>query len=69
MSNVTVSMKMSPKATGALYMKSIKQVERIVELEKAIHYATDYLDDNKLNSIVSGSKAHMELQKALKVSK
>ena len=36
------------------------------ELEKAIHYASDYLDDNKLNSIGSGSKAHMELREALK---
>jgi hypothetical protein len=27
-------MKMSPKATGALYMKSIKQEKRIVELEE-----------------------------------
>ena len=43
--------------------------ERIAELEKAIHYATDYLDDNKLNSIGHGSKAHMELKEALKEGK
>ena len=34
MSNTSVSMKMSPKAAGALYMKNIKQEERIAELEK-----------------------------------
>ena len=42
------------------------QQERIAELEEAIHYATDYLDDNKLNSIGHGSKAHNELKDALK---
>jgi hypothetical protein len=33
-SNVTVSMKLSLEATGALYMKSIRQEKRIAELEK-----------------------------------
>jgi hypothetical protein len=36
MSNVQVSIKMSPKAAGALYMKSLKQDERIAELEKEL---------------------------------
>ena len=36
MTSVTVSMKMSPKQAGALYMKSIKQDERIAELEKEL---------------------------------
>lgn len=40
--------------------------DRIEELEKAVHYATDYLDDNKLNSIGNGSKAHTELKESLK---
>ena len=39
---------------------------RIAELEKAIRYSSDYLDDNKLNSIGSGSKAHVELREAIK---
>jgi glycyl-tRNA synthetase alpha subunit len=38
MSNVQVSMKMSPKATGALYMKSLKQAEQIAELEKDLAF-------------------------------
>jgi hypothetical protein len=33
MSNVDVSIELSPKKTGALYMKSIDQAERITELE------------------------------------
>jgi molecular chaperone GrpE (heat shock protein) len=44
MSNITVSMKMSPKATGALYMKIIKQAEKIAELEKE---NTSLNDQNK----------------------
>jgi hypothetical protein len=43
MSNVTVSMKMSPKATGALYMKSIKQAEHIAELEKSVTTSTNVM--------------------------
>jgi hypothetical protein len=31
----------------------------------ALHYASDYLDENKQNSIVSGSKAHNEMRDAL----
>jgi hypothetical protein len=38
MSNTSVSMKMSPKAAGALYMKNIKQEERIAELEAEVKY-------------------------------
>jgi hypothetical protein len=34
MAAIAVSIKMSPKAAGALYMKNIKQEERIAELEK-----------------------------------
>lgn len=34
-------------------------------LRGAIKYSSDYLCDNKLNSICSGSKAHMELISAL----
>ncbi len=34
----------------------------------AIRYSTDYLDDNKLNSIGSGSKAHNEMLDALSQS-
>ena len=41
MSSVTVSMKMSPKAAGALYMKSIKQEKRIEELESALRWSRD----------------------------
>jgi len=41
MNDVTVSMKMSPKATGALYLKSIRQGERIAELENCLR---QYLD-------------------------
>ena len=35
MSNVSVSMKMTAKQSGALYMKSLKQEARIKELEQA----------------------------------
>ena len=41
MNDVTVSMKMSPKATGALYLKSIRQGERIVALEKWVQWGID----------------------------
>ena len=44
----------------------VEMVEHIAKLEKAIRYSSDYLDDNKLNSIGSGSKAHVELREALK---
>jgi hypothetical protein len=40
--------------------------DRIEKLEEAVHYASDYLDDNKLNSIGNGSKAHKELKEAIK---
>ena len=46
--------------------RSLADIKRIAELEKAIRYSSDYLDDNKLNSIGSGSKAHVELREALK---
>ena len=47
-------------------LRSLADIKRIAELEKAIRYSSDYLDDNKLNSIGSGSKAHVELREALK---
>mgnify|MGYP003648035204 CR=1 FL=1 len=37
MSNITVSMKMSPKQSGDLYMKSIKQEKRIAELDSVLN--------------------------------
>jgi hypothetical protein len=46
MSNVQVSMKMSPKAAGALHMKSLKQAEQIAELEaksEVLKYANEGL--------------------------
>lgn len=39
--------------------------DRIEELESAIKYATDYLDDNELNTIGHKSKAHQELLSVL----
>lgn len=36
MSDVTVSMKLSPKQAGALYMKSLKQADRIADLERQL---------------------------------
>ncbi len=36
MSNVVVKMKMSPAQAGALYMKSIRQEDRIKELESML---------------------------------
>jgi hypothetical protein len=35
------------------------------ELLEALEYSCDYLDENKLNSIGSGSKAHMEMRDAI----
>lgn len=40
-------------------------LNRIIELEEAIKYATDYLD-KPLNQIGYGSKAHRELLEAIK---
>lgn len=54
------------KALNLASVAIIDLLDKIAELEKAIRYASDYLDDNKLNSIGSGSKAHMELKEALK---
>jgi hypothetical protein len=42
-SNVTVSMKLSLEATGALYMKSLNQAERIAELEKELSLTKDII--------------------------
>lgn len=35
------------------------------ELLEALEYSSSYLDDNELNSIGSGSKAHREMQRAI----
>lgn len=43
MSDITVSMKLSPKKAGALYMKSLKQGERIEQLEQAVRKAHEIL--------------------------
>ena len=49
--------------------KQVKEIEELKdqnnELIKAIKYSTDYLEQSKLNSIGSTSKAHIELQCAL----
>ena len=49
--------------------KQAKEIEELKdqnnELIKAIKYSTDYLEQSKLNSIGSTSKAHIELQCAL----
>ncbi len=37
MSGVTVSMRMSPKATGALYIKNLRNETRIEELEEELN--------------------------------
>lgn len=42
-----------------------KANKRIEELENAIKYATNYLDESELNQIGSGSKAHWELRSVL----
>lgn len=39
------------------------------ELLSALEYCSSYLDENKLNSIASGSKAHMEMQDAIASAK
>lgn len=58
MSNVTVSMKMSPKATGTLYMKNIKNEKRIEELEEAVKKAHEILlhevDKGRTPSMLQG---------------
>lgn len=50
---------------GQLRRTKKESAKRIKKLESAIRYATDYLDDSKLNSIGAGSKAHNELLSAL----
>lgn len=43
MSGVVIKMKMSPTQTGALYMKSLAQKERIAKLESEIVKATEIM--------------------------
>ena len=45
--------------------KITTQQQRNDELEAAIRYCSDYLNENKLNTIGSWSKAHNELKSAL----
>ena len=58
MSNVTVSMRMSPKATGALYMKNMRNEERIEVLEEALKKAHEILlhemDNGRTPSMLQG---------------
>jgi acetyl-CoA carboxylase alpha subunit len=55
-SNVTVSMKLSLEDTGALYMKSIRQEKRIVELEKNISMLEQY--NGSVESLIKDIEAH-----------
>jgi DNA integrity scanning protein DisA with diadenylate cyclase activity len=55
-------MKMSPKATGALYMKSIRQEKRIAELEKNISMLEQY--NGSIESLIKDIEAHNLEQQA-----
>jgi hypothetical protein len=62
MSNATVSMKLSLEATGALYMKSIRQEKRIKELESNILMLEQY--NGSVESLIKDIKAHNLEQQA-----
>jgi hypothetical protein len=71
MSNLIIQLKAEAKnhkRCGAYGLEKLfnSAANHIEKLEEAIHYSTDYLDHNKLNSIGNGSKAHNELKQALK---
>jgi hypothetical protein len=59
-------MKMSLEATGALYMKSIRQEKRIAELEKNISMLEQY--NGSIESLIKDIEAHNLEQHSLAVN-
>jgi len=54
------------RVSSSLLRLAVEADAEISKLKAAIEYATDYLDEDKLNSIGHGSKAHRELSGAIK---
>ncbi len=58
MSGITVSMKMSAKQTGTLYMKNMKNEERVKQLLEAVRKAHEILlhemDNGRTPSMLQG---------------
>ena len=64
MGEVTVSVKLTQKQAGALYMKSLKQADRIDHMKAALRRIVMLAEQNPSSSnweIVTAAKAGLEL--------
>jgi S-adenosylmethionine/arginine decarboxylase-like enzyme len=59
---VEVSMKLSQKATGKLYMKAMRLEDENKQLRELLKEASDYLDTNNITSIGHGSVLHRKFK-------
>jgi hypothetical protein len=60
MSDVTVSISLSRKEQGALYMKSLRQSDRIKELKEALRRIQKMAEGDKNWEIMTAAKAALE---------
>ncbi len=62
MSDVEVSMKLSQKQAGRLYMKAMRLEDENKELKALIAEASEYLDTNDMTNIGHGSVLHRKFK-------
>lgn len=62
---VSVSMKLSPKQAGRLYMIVNRLEDENKRMRELLKEASDYLDTNNLTSIGSGSILHQRFKDAV----
>lgn len=60
MSDVSVSIKLSQKQAGELYMKSLRQADRIKELKDALRRIVVLAEESKDFTILTTAKAAIE---------
>ena len=59
---VEVSMKLSQKQAGKLYMEAMRLEDEIEKLKALISEASEYLDTNSMTSIGHGSVLHRKFK-------